>query len=59
MTDLFGENYTPKTKTKKIHPAKKHDVQRVKQEFKTDIGLNSVYKDFGKFLSKKRGNKIS
>lgn len=59
MKDLFGNTITTKSKTKKIHPAKKAETKRVKEEFKSDIGLNSVYKDFDKFLSNKRGNKIS
>lgn len=57
MKDLFG-NEVPvnRAKSKKIHVSTKKEAVREKVVSK-DIGLNSIYKDFGNYLANIRNNK--
>jgi hypothetical protein len=59
MKDLFGNELppAPKSRSNKIHVATKKNVVEKKEIDTSKMGLNAIYKDFGNYIVKNRGNK--
>lgn len=55
--DLFGESPVSKAKTKTVSTKNKIAVKLTELNASKDA-LNSIYKDFGKYIREERGNKV-